>query len=335
MSIQNKMGRPPRTEIDKLCTQVWFNYLRWHSCEWEEPTHLALLIEPDKCKKAVDGGYDVPQRWYTFGTGEPGPKIIILDNAESRFPGSKRLYDHPLWELLSNKKFSEQELLFFIRQLPPDLVGLILCDPDPVTGKVKIPEYLIEPHIYQIQSYPSLDALSALMAFYMYLPRKKIYKELKKVVSNSIQQLVLIHSTRQPFIEYHWDFFQIAKKRYFKDEKYFNLDNVRRKLDDYHSILNAMRYIKSDFLKDFILDDVTEKRLLVFIEQTGVEPYLKEANSIISYIDFSQGEPVYHKLALALYYFKFKEKYDHPFKQHMIGDVLETFNIAEFELTKE
>ncbi|MDO8770098.1 MAG: hypothetical protein Q7K57_15625 [Burkholderiaceae bacterium] len=111
---RKKMGRPPRSDIDRCQTAYWAQKVR-------EMTGLTFAeiertLDPDCAVLREDkGGYNQPQLWRKYGAGSVSPigngrsnkiKPTAVELIEQIAPDSKALYNSVLWSVLRMRKIS-------------------------------------------------------------------------------------------------------------------------------------------------------------------------------------------------------------------------------------
>ena len=216
-SLENKGGKPvERERIDFIYTCLFFRFLVVKAGGNGQTTDLALRVEPDKCEKADGGGTVVPRYWFFYRTGVTGPSDTRLKaiDADPRFRGSEWLYKHPLRRLLREKKPGPRALLTNIRLLPPKYVGLLLEDPNPVTGYTGIRNDLSATDLKAVQQLGHADALAALMSLSL-LAEERNAAEVRELASVSAFELFASLMVLEPYRLLAYHIGTLAQERFF------------------------------------------------------------------------------------------------------------------------
>jgi hypothetical protein len=132
---KRKAGRPKRDLIYKLRTQVWLDAVSMESGK-KTPTELELLFsDPDGTRKHSPGNR--PGLWAKYRKGKVCPtiesktkgKLSIVDRVELIYPGTAAWIKTPLWDLLTSKPMSMDDLKLIYWSLGPAVQDLIVTEP--------------------------------------------------------------------------------------------------------------------------------------------------------------------------------------------------------------
>lgn len=77
-----------------------------------------------------DGPVDRKNKWRSYREGKHTPSAGLVEGIESRFPGSRAVLNHPVWQLLRLDRPLHAEVSGLLAQLPPVLYVLVKdCGP--------------------------------------------------------------------------------------------------------------------------------------------------------------------------------------------------------------
>ena len=86
-NVPKARGRPPRSEGEIVRTKTWAEVVVWQS-------RLSLRKLDELCQTSGSG------QWAKYYQGATSPTHGRLAQVERLFPGSRRLYDSPIWKFL-------------------------------------------------------------------------------------------------------------------------------------------------------------------------------------------------------------------------------------------
>lgn len=127
-SLPRSKGRPPIHPVDRVRTQVWF-YTVKHVSGLPSAYSIEMRLDGDRVRKR-DTDVARPRKWdgYEKGkfvpTDKPGPRNAI-DQAESVFPGTAKLFRSPLWDVLKKRKFDQLQIDNALFSLDPWIVAFL------------------------------------------------------------------------------------------------------------------------------------------------------------------------------------------------------------------
>jgi hypothetical protein len=157
-------GRPKRSRVDVLRTQLWFEVVKLRS-GLPSAYAIELALEPPA---ADQGSAKVwrPRKWdgYESGRKVPTPQEGRRDSvavAEAAYPGTARWFDSPLWPVLKKQPVDKYFVHDALRSLDASVVNLLMHG---VTlGERRRRELLPldESHLIQLAELGTFDALVA------------------------------------------------------------------------------------------------------------------------------------------------------------------------------
>ncbi|MDH1690331.1 hypothetical protein [Acinetobacter junii] len=114
MNEKKKRGRKSKHPINIYKTKVWVEYL----------TQTAKM-NVDSLEKLIgefrQEPIDKPYRLRRYQSGSHSPELEYIDLIEGIYPGSKAIFDHVLWDLLSSFNRSQDEINDIIQRLEPEV----------------------------------------------------------------------------------------------------------------------------------------------------------------------------------------------------------------------
>lgn len=113
-----------RDEIDVLRTAFWFEEIRTRlnaSTTYE----IERRLEPKAFGKNKDGDHIHRNKWPKYEVGQHVPNDSLVARIDAILPGTKRILNHVLWEVLQAKHSIEEQADDWFRQLGPDIQGCV------------------------------------------------------------------------------------------------------------------------------------------------------------------------------------------------------------------
>lgn len=118
-------GRPKRTKLDLLRTQVWFRAVT-------SASGLSAYALEKKFSAARSGGdFQATSSWTKYGRGAATPSHIasglgLVERVDSHYPGTGSWFHHVLWRALDPKPLYHEELRFLYEGLPSEIRAALL-----------------------------------------------------------------------------------------------------------------------------------------------------------------------------------------------------------------
>ncbi|HEX7641303.1 MAG TPA: hypothetical protein VF472_03730 [Burkholderiaceae bacterium] len=106
--LKNRRGRPPRNQLSPLRAKIWAYAVEY--AERRREIDLASIFAEDRNWR---------RNWDRYRTGVVSPSKQRVDSIAALLPGTDRYFYSPLWEILSNREYSNQELHSAASRLPP------------------------------------------------------------------------------------------------------------------------------------------------------------------------------------------------------------------------
>ncbi len=121
------------------------------------------FFTPEKFKRNKDGGTDYPKTWTRYLKGVGHPDESKLRVAEFNFPGSRKWFDMPFWELIDTDALTHKKLnnLIINFEGADDLLEHISTEGSTLTNIILATTNLID-RVEKIMSYEATDVVSAL-----------------------------------------------------------------------------------------------------------------------------------------------------------------------------
>jgi hypothetical protein len=108
------VGRPQRTFIDRVRDVVWSRFVL-HRAAVKTPQKLRLeLLGRDKRAAKKLPTVSV---FYKYLRGDAGPTRVVVDALDAAYPGTGRVFDHPVWILANSKSLDITELGDVLHQI--------------------------------------------------------------------------------------------------------------------------------------------------------------------------------------------------------------------------
>ena len=125
---QPRRGRPSRSPVDVLRTQLWFHVLKLRS---GLPSSYAIekALEPHLVRVTEDKIIR-PRKWDAYERGSRVPKRKRDENdavelAERNYPGTAQWFDSPIWEILKGGRPDQRALQNQLHMLPPEVAEIL------------------------------------------------------------------------------------------------------------------------------------------------------------------------------------------------------------------
>lgn len=112
-----------RHTVDGFRTVCWFHQLRLASGATTTYQMDGLIEGP--LNLASDGPVDRKNKWRSYREGKHTPSADLVEDIETRFPGSGAVLNHPIWQLLRLDRPLHAEVPGLLAQLPPALYASV------------------------------------------------------------------------------------------------------------------------------------------------------------------------------------------------------------------
>jgi len=112
MNEKKKRGRKSKNPVNIYKTKVWVEYLT--QTAKVNVNSLEKLIG-----KFIEDPIDKPYRLRRYQNGSHSPELEYIDLIERIYPGSKAIFEHVLWEVLSSFNYNQDEINVLIQRLEP------------------------------------------------------------------------------------------------------------------------------------------------------------------------------------------------------------------------
>ena len=161
-----KPGRPSRSLVDVLRTQLWFHVLKLRS-GLPSSYSIEKTLEPHLVRVA-DDRIIRPRKWdaYERGSRVPSRKRDASDAielAEQNFPGTAQWFDSPIWDVLKGATPDQRTLQNQLRILSPQVVDILVDrDTSMSNGRPELVD-LTPNHFDRLAALGSFDALTAIV----------------------------------------------------------------------------------------------------------------------------------------------------------------------------
>jgi len=109
-----------KDEVDVLRTAFWFAEIKARlnaSTAYE----IERLLEPEAFGKNKDGDHIHRNKWSKYEVGQHVPCDSLVTRVDAKLPGSKRVLNHVLWEVLRAKHSIKELADDLLRQLTPEI----------------------------------------------------------------------------------------------------------------------------------------------------------------------------------------------------------------------
>lgn len=115
-------GRKDVTDV--LRTALWFADVssRLNATTVYEVEHT---LEPEAFGKNGDGDYFHRNKWTKYKVGKHTPNDSLVARVDTRLPGTERILNHVLWEVLQTQQEIDGHTSDWLRQLVPDIQQII------------------------------------------------------------------------------------------------------------------------------------------------------------------------------------------------------------------
>lgn len=109
-----KKGRKPKHLTEVLRTIVWVEYAKQQANRKAFSVETLVRGKPTQPLEKLN-------RWNRYENGKHTPKAEYLDEVESVIPGSRVIFDHVLWDVLSSFNRTQDEINDLIQRLEPEV----------------------------------------------------------------------------------------------------------------------------------------------------------------------------------------------------------------------
>lgn len=109
-----KKGRKPKHLIEVLRTIVWVEYAK------QQTNKKAFSVETMVRGKSTQP-LEKLNRWNRYENGKHTPRTEYLDKVDFVIPGSKAVFKHVLWDVLSSFNRTQDEINDLIQRLEPEV----------------------------------------------------------------------------------------------------------------------------------------------------------------------------------------------------------------------
>ncbi|HDU8433421.1 hypothetical protein [Acinetobacter baumannii] len=112
MNEKKKRGRKSKNPVNIYKTKVWVEYLT-QTAKMNVNSLEKLIGE------FINETIDKPYRLRRYQNGSHSPELEYIDLIEKIYPGSKAIFEHVLWEVLSSFNYNQDEINDLIQKLEP------------------------------------------------------------------------------------------------------------------------------------------------------------------------------------------------------------------------
>lgn len=211
-------GRPRKSEITRFKVMAWFDAVA--EASGKTAADLEREFAPAAHVRWVNGMEIRPKLWEKYRRGEVEPRSIpskgrktsIVQEVESRYPGTAKWLSLPLWKLADfNQPVTMDELRAVYQGMPLEIRGLIIKD-DVLEGEIFWRKQTDEDELLgQLAAIGGLDVATAILALVReaqvcqqeikFHPRvNALFAELEKDKNMS----VLTKLGKKHFTRYNW-----------------------------------------------------------------------------------------------------------------------------------
>lgn len=113
-----------RDQIDVLRTALWYTEIKARLNAYTG-YEIERLLEPKAFWKNEYGERVHRNKWSRYEFGKHVPRNALATKVDLKFPGTKRLLNHVLWEALRIKSSTNENVDDWLRQLSPDIQKII------------------------------------------------------------------------------------------------------------------------------------------------------------------------------------------------------------------
>jgi len=265
-SSETQRGRPRKhMPSDFIRTQCWvLSAIRQFNVS--NPTKLEYLLLDGNFKKRDDtdiGGYTSSCIFnkYKNGTKVACPKHIALAETHKKGNGTRKIYDHPFWEVIKFSSGNMQDLYFLLAQLRPKISNLLFESTTDKKKLIRTPIKNIWNTVDILHQESDIDALTAGIglliearytredsAIFEWLLSEKLFNFFRRAIS--FYPLSLVSK----------EIFQYVKENHL-------YEHIDKKMHPYFPGVKTW----NDYLDSFHIESEIEinKRIRFFLEDSG------------------------------------------------------------------
>jgi len=166
----SKRGRPRKSEVDQFSAQVWAAAIQIQSGGLT-PYKIETTYMPEECVPKKEGRIVRPALMDRYARGELSPKNDgrrcggkkLVERLEAAYPGSAKWLSLPLWELMSLKPYSLNDIHQMMAPLQgPFFYKFFSRTTSP--GKIYLRNFLVDlKEVQRIARHETLDAFTFLL----------------------------------------------------------------------------------------------------------------------------------------------------------------------------
>lgn len=116
---KNKRGRKPKHLVNILKTKVWVEYLIQTAKMGVDSLEIHIGVLTNET-------IDKPYRLRRYKNQGNMPESEYVNKIESLYPGSKAIFEHVLWDVLSSSNLTQFEINDLIQKLEPEVKFLLI-----------------------------------------------------------------------------------------------------------------------------------------------------------------------------------------------------------------
>jgi hypothetical protein len=181
--LKNSLPAPSgnRNAIDMLRVRFWYEFVRRkinRTTAYQIELYFKNLnlkknevIKPENTVNTKLKGANVrPQlsnKWARYEKGQTIPRKSYVVFVNDVVPGSAKLLDHPLWELLKLTNHNNQRFEFAIERLDARVQEIVYTSPDSVRSNVSPLKTFSESIANRLIKYANLDSLTAVYIYWL------------------------------------------------------------------------------------------------------------------------------------------------------------------------
>lgn len=212
-AIYRQVGPPSIKQVRQIATRLYLLTLREHY-GWISLGKLQKVLLKEADQSNLKYWLQNSRRFYKNMRGSVIRDRKLIDHIEERVPGSRRLFDHPLWLILEHPDACLEELHTMMQQLHPDLEKRLFKVDE--RSAIRIRKAVRNKHeMHRIAIRGDLDALAC---FLMLVREMEILKRIDPYIEAKwhVQYLISLLTLHKPFFYISESLYEIAYEYFIK-----------------------------------------------------------------------------------------------------------------------
>lgn len=129
--MPRKRGHPPKTDVEKLQSKLWFTAVSLQSGMNANQLERFFVL---RAKGGEIDSQDLPHAWQKYANGDRLPRdpensrLSVVALAEDAFPGTAHWFRSPLWKVIEKPELNVRDAIGLIRKTSQPICELFSCD---------------------------------------------------------------------------------------------------------------------------------------------------------------------------------------------------------------